>query len=128
MMVSARSASDIVIYLLLAGSGDSDGYSGLSDARRSLKAGRRGVEDGLDRLRPGARRRLLAELAGHPAGRSELGGEEVDVERVAERRVHRVVQVDGAIGHLDPAGRALGAALDRDLLGYVRAHVQGFFR
>src|ERR1700743_2519345 len=127
MMVSARSASDIVIYLLLAGSGDSDVYSGLSDARRSLKAGRRGVEDGLDRLRQGARR-LLAELDGHPAGRSELGGEEVDVERVAERRVHRVVQVDGAIGHFDPAGRALGAALDRDLLGYVRAHVQGFFR
>src|SRR6185437_12192900 len=86
-----------------------------------LKAGRGGVEDGLDRLHQGAGR-VLAELDGHPAGRAERGGEEVEVERVAERRVHRVVQVDAAVGDLDPAGRALGAALDRDLLGDVRAH------
>src|SRR5580704_17913421 len=78
-----------------------------------LEAGRRGVEDRLDRLDQGARR-ILAELDGYPAGRSEFRGEEVDVERVAERRVHRVVQVDAAVGDLDPAGRALGAAFDRD--------------
>src|ERR1700758_5409498 len=102
------------------------GYRGVLKAL-SLKARGRGVQDSLERLRQGAGR-LLAELDGYPAGRAKLGGEEVDVERVAERREHRVVTVEAAVGGLDPAGRALGAAFDRDLLGYVRAHVQGSFR
>src|ERR1700722_12435725 len=92
-----------------------------------LEAGRGGVEYRLDRLRQGAGR-LLAQLDGHPAGRAELGSEEVDVERVTERSVDRMVQVDAAVGDLDPAGRALGAAGDRDRLGDVRAHVQESFR
>src|SRR6201995_742595 len=92
-----------------------------------LKARRRGVGDNRDPLRQGARR-LLAQLDGHPPGGAKLGGEEVDVERVAEGRVHRVVKVDGAVGDLDPAGGALGATLDGDLLGDVRAHKQRSFR
>src|SRR3984885_14252131 len=88
-----------------------------------LQAGRRGLEHRLDRLRQGAGR-LLAELDGDPSGGAELGGEEVDVERVAERRVHRVIQVDAAVGHLDPASRPLGAAAELDLLGQVGTHVR----
>src|SRR5487761_74478 len=93
----------------------------------SLEAGRGRVEHRLNRLHQRARR-LLAELDGHSTRGAELGGAEVDVERVAERSVNGVVQVDAAVGDLDPAGRALGAAGDRDRLGYVRAHIQGSFR
>src|SRR3984885_15126771 len=88
-----------------------------------LQPGRRGLEHRLDRLRQGASR-FLAELDGDPSGRAELGGEEVDVECVAERRVHRVIQVDAAVGHLDPASRPLGAAAELDLLGQVGTHVR----
>src|ERR1700753_419391 len=116
MMVSARSASDIYVSYDVI-----EVVSGV--LRGLLKTERGGVEDSPDRLGQGARR-LLAELDGHPPGRAEFRCEEVDVERVAERRVYRVVQVDAAVGDLDPPGRALGAAFDRDLLGDVRAHVR----
>ena len=58
-------------------------------------------------------RRLRAELHGDagagPAGR--VG--EVDVERVVERRVERMVEVDAGRGDAEPALRPLGAAGDR---------------
>src|ERR1700722_14117244 len=88
-----------------------------------LQTGRRGLEHRLDRLRQRAGR-LLAELDRDPSGGAELGGEEVDVERVAKRRVHRMIQVDAAVGHLDPASRPLGAAAELDLLGQVGTHVR----
>src|SRR5580692_9134129 len=124
MMDSANIASYMFCYLLFFS--DLSAYP-LIRREPLLEAGRGGFERCLDRLHQRAGR-LLAELDRYPPGRSELGSEEVDVERVTEGRVHRVVQVDRALAHLDPPGRALGAAADRDLLCQVRAHGQDSFR
>src|SRR5579862_144414 len=82
--------------------------------RRSDEAGGRGVQGGLDRQGQGPGR-FRRELDRDARRRARPRVEEVDVEGVLGLRVHRVVEVDARVGHLEPAGRALPAPADLDL-------------
>src|SRR6516162_6365938 len=85
------------------------------------QAGGRGVQRGLDRLDQGPGR-VRGELYRDPRRGPGTRVAEVDVEGVLGLGVHRVVEVHARVGHIEPAGRPLPAAGDRDLLRPVRAH------
>ena len=89
-------------------------HPGTSGALRRQLAGEPGRSGRESRLDGGheSPSRLLAQLDRHPGGRTERRVEEIDVERVLQGSVLRMVDVDAGLGHREPAGRALATAVD----------------
>src|SRR5712692_4829927 len=74
--------------------------------------------DGLHELS----RRIHAQLHGHAGTRAEGLVDEVDVERVLERQIVRMVVGDVGLADLEPLRAALPAARELHLVGDHRAH------
>src|SRR5262249_49717950 len=78
-------------------------------------------QHGLDGLHELARR-IDAQLDGHTRARADGLVDEIDVERVLERQIVRMVVRDIGLADLDPVRTALAAPVDLHLVSNHRAH------
>jgi hypothetical protein len=86
-----------------------------------MSSGRGLVEDGQD---PGSQRAssMVAQFHGHPRPRAETFVNEIQVERVLERGIERVVERDVYFRQFEPPFSTFAASINFDLVCDHRAH------